>query len=124
METMDTLDRETFMEFVRHILDRLDRQERMIAALSGDWKPSELKEVKLLDGERLFDNQDLCLLLQVSKRSLQRYRSNGALAYHLLWHKTYYKESDVLRFIENNMRHFKKENIGQFKARINVSFKK
>lgn len=124
METMDTLDRETFMEFVRHILDRLDRQERMIAALSGDWKPSELKEVKLLDGERLFDNQDLCLLLQVSKRSLQRYRSNGALTYHLLWHKTYYKESDVLRFIENNMRHFKKENIGQFKARINVSFKK
>lgn len=121
---MDTLDRETFMEFVRHILDRLDRQERMIAALSGDCKPSELKEVKLLDGERLFDNQDLCLLLQVSKRSLQRYRSNGALAYHLLWHKTYYKESDVLRFIENNMRHFKKENIGQFKARINVSFKK
>ena len=124
METVDILDRETFMEFVRHILDRLDRQERMIAALSGDWKPSDLKEVKLLDGERLFDNQDLCLLLQVSKRSLQRYRSSGALAYHLLWHKTYYKESDVLAFIENHMRHFKKENIGQFKARINVSYNK
>ena len=43
---------------------------------------------------------------------------------HLLWHKTYYKESDVLAFIENHMRHFKKENIGQFKARINVSFNK
>ena len=50
METVDILDRETFMEFVRHILDRLDRQERMIAALSGDWKPSDLKEVKLLEG--------------------------------------------------------------------------
>ena len=59
--------------------------------------------MKLLDGERLFDNQDLCLLLQVSKRSLQRYRSNGVLAYHLLWHKTYYKESDVLEFISRNM---------------------
>ena len=121
---MDTLDKDTFKEFVRQVFDRLDRQERMIAALSGYWKPSDLKEVKLLDGERLFDNQDLCLLLQVSKRSLQRCRSNGVLAYHLLWHKTYYKESDVLAFIENHMRHFKKENIGQFKARINVSFNK
>ena len=77
---MDTLDKDTFKEFVRQVFDRLDRQERMIAALSGYWKPSDLKEVKLLDGERLFDNQDLCLLLQVSKRSLQRYRSNGVLA--------------------------------------------
>ena len=97
---MDTLDKETFREFMRQVFDRLDRHER------------------------LFDNQDLCLLLQVSKRSLQRYRSNGALAYHLLWHKTYYKESDVLDFITKYMKDFQKENIGQFKARINVSLKK
>lgn len=118
-----TFNKETFTAFASEVLARLDRQERMIASLHGDWKPTDLKEVKLLDGERLFDNQDLCLLLHVSKRSLQRYRSSGALAYHLLWHKTYYKESDVLDFIARHMKHFKKENIGQFKARINVSFK-
>lgn len=121
---MDTLDKDTFREFVRQVFDRLDRHERLIASLTGNNLPTELKDVKLLDGERLFDNQDLCLLLQVSKRSLQRYRSNGALAYHLLWHKTYYKESDVLDFIAKYMKDFKKENIGQLKARINVSFKK
>ena len=121
---METLDKDTFKEFTRQVFDRLDRHERLIASLTGSNLPSDLKAVKLLDGERLFDNQDLCLLLQVSKRSLQRYRSSGALAYHCLWHKTYYKESDVLDFIEKYMRNFKKENIGQFKARINVSFKK
>ena len=121
---METLDKDTFKEFTRQVFDRLDRHERLIASLTGSNLPSDLKEVKLLDGERLFDNQDLCLLLQVSKRSLQRYRSSGALAYHCLWPKTYYKESDVLDFIEKYMRNFKKENIGQFKARINVSFKK
>ncbi|UVS41457.1 helix-turn-helix domain-containing protein [Bacteroides fragilis] len=105
---MDTLDKETFREFMRQVFDRLDRHERLIASLTGSNAPTDLKEVRLLDGERLFDNQDLCLLLQVSKRSLQRYRSNGALAYHLLWHKTYYKESDVLDFIAKYMKDFQK----------------
>lgn len=121
---MDALDKNTFEVFVRQVFDRLDRHERIIASLTGGNLPSDLKEVKLMDGERLFDNQDLCLLLQVSKRTLQRYRSSGALAYHLLWHKTYYKESDVLDFIAKYMQDFKKENIEQFKARFNVSFKK
>lgn len=35
------------------------------------------------------------MMLQVSKRSLQRYRSIGILPYLMLRQKTYYKESDV-----------------------------
>lgn len=31
--------------------------------------------------EKLLDNQDLCLLFQISPRSLQRYRSLGVLPY-------------------------------------------
>ena len=121
---MDTLDKDTFREFVRQVFDRLDRHERLIASLTGNNLPTELKDVKLLDGERLFDNQDLCLLLQVSKRSLQRYRSNGELAYHLLWHTTYYTESAVLDFIAKSMNPFKPATIGQIPARLHVSFKK
>lgn len=58
------------------------------------------KRYNILEGERLLDNQDLCLLLNVSKRTLQRYRSSGELPYQTIYHKTYYKESDVEAFIQ------------------------
>jgi predicted DNA-binding transcriptional regulator AlpA len=71
--------------------DRLDKHLEKMA----------LKE-KLLEGERLLDNQDVCQLLNVSKRTLQRYRSSGELPYQMIYHKTFYKESDVEAFIKAN----------------------
>ena len=65
------LDTTTFENWMRQIMERFDRNERLLASLTG----KELKEVKYLDGERLLDNQDLCELLNTSKRSIQRYRS-------------------------------------------------
>ena len=61
--------------------------------------------------EKLLDNQDLCLLFQISPRSLQRYRSLGVLPYKRLGQKTYYTEEDVMQFVENNVKEFKKENV-------------
>ena len=49
--------------------------------------------------QKLLDNQDLCLLFQISPRSLQRYRSLGVLPYKRLGQKTYYTEEDVKQFI-------------------------
>lgn len=96
------LDTETFESWMARIMERFDRQERMIASLTG----KEFKEAKILDGERLLDNQDLCQLLQTSKRSLQRYRSSGTLRYRMLWHKVYYKESDVQEFLRTHFEEF------------------
>ncbi len=95
---MSVLDLETFEGWMRQILERFDRNERLLASLTG----KELKEVKYLDGERLLDNQDLCELLNTSKRSIQRYRSSGTLKYRMLWHKVYYKESDVQEFLRTH----------------------
>ena len=77
-------------------MERFDRHERMLASLAG----KEVKEVKYLDGERLLDNQDLCQLLHVSKRTLQRYRASGELPFQTIYHKTYYREPDVEAFIK------------------------
>ena len=41
------------------------------------------------------DNQEVCLLLKVSPRTLQTLRDNGTLAYTQICHKTYYKPGDV-----------------------------
>ena len=41
------------------------------------------------------DNQDVCILLNISPRTLQTLRDNGTLAYSQINHKTYYKPEDV-----------------------------
>ena len=52
--------------------------------------------------ENWLDSQEVCLLLRISKRTLQRYRNNGVLKFYSIYHKTYYKESDLHEFIRNN----------------------
>ncbi len=45
------------------------------------------------------DNQDVCLLLNISPRTLQTLRDNGTLAYSQINHKTYYKPEDVEKIL-------------------------
>ena len=54
---------------------------------------------KLIQRLRITADNTLCELLNTSKRSIQRYRSSGTLKYQMLWHKVYYKESDVQEFL-------------------------
>ncbi|MDL2302795.1 helix-turn-helix domain-containing protein [Dysgonomonas sp. 520] len=49
--------------------------------------------------ERLFDNQDLCLFLKVTPRTLQRYRNQGLIPFKTICKRNYYKESDVNIFV-------------------------
>lgn len=75
-------------------MHRFDKQDKKLEKMS--------QNRNTLDGELLLDNQDVCQLLNVSKRTLQRYRSSGELPFHTLYHKTYYKESDIHTFIREN----------------------
>ena len=43
------------------------------------------------------DNQDVCVILNISKRSLQNYRDSGMLPYTQIGHKMYYKDDDIER---------------------------
>jgi len=52
--------------------------------------------------ENWLDSQEVCLLLGVSKRTLQYYRSSGRLAYSQIGSKIYYKTSDIERIIANS----------------------
>jgi hypothetical protein len=81
-------------DWFERLMTRFDRIDRHLEKMA-------MKE-KLLEGERLLDNQDVCQLLNVSKRTLQRYRSSGELPYQMIYHKTFYKESDVEAFIKAN----------------------
>lgn len=51
------------------------------------------------DMQEWLDNQDVCQLLNISKRTLQTLRDNGTLAYTQISHKTYYKPEDVEKIV-------------------------
>ncbi|MDY5535528.1 helix-turn-helix domain-containing protein [Butyricimonas virosa] len=54
-----------------------------------------------LDGERLLDNQDLCQLLNVDKKTLERYRRSGRLPFLKLCGKIFYKYSSIVKEMQN-----------------------
>lgn len=58
-----------------------------------------LKAKNRLDGKNILDNQDLCLMLNLSTRTLRRYRAIGILPYIQIAGKPFYYESDVEEFI-------------------------
>ena len=48
-----------------------------------------------------FDNQDVCLMLNISPRTLQTLRTNGTLPYTQVNRKIFYKQEDVEGLIIN-----------------------
>lgn len=88
---MIPFDKETFECYMERLLEQLEKLFRAASI-------KEKKHANYLNGEKRYDNQDICLLLNVSKRTLQRYRDNG-LKYYTILHKTYYKEKDLHEFI-------------------------
>ena len=56
--------------------------------------------------EKLLDNQDLCFMLHISRRTLQRYRAKGELPYMKCGQKIYYKASDVKEFVDRSRDHW------------------
>ena len=88
------VDKTEFEAWMERIMGELYRISRKL-----DKAETREKHLNYLNGERLYDNQEVCLLLGFSKRTLQYYRSSGRLAYSQIGSKIYYKSSDVERII-------------------------
>jgi hypothetical protein len=56
------------------------------------------------DKETWLNNDDVCSLLQISKRTLQSYRDTGTLPFSQVGHKCYYKASDIEQFINQQIK--------------------
>ena len=54
------------------------------------------------------DNQDVCLLLNISPRTLQSYRDTGKIGFSRINHKIYYKPSDIEVFLQSDKLNLKK----------------
>ena len=75
---MELLDRDTFLEWMERIMSRFDHLKQTIP---------DIPQRPMLNGEPLLDNQEVCMMLQISKRTLQRYRDSGTLPFHIIYHK-------------------------------------
>ena len=60
---MELLTRNNFEGWMQKLMERLDRQDELLLAMKAEGKQPTITE-----SIRLFDNQDLCMLLQISKR--------------------------------------------------------
>ncbi|MDD3320430.1 MAG: helix-turn-helix domain-containing protein [Paludibacter sp.] len=60
-----------------------------------------LNHAACLKGDELLDDQDLIGMLKVSHRTLQRYRTQGKLPYCKLNGKSFYRLTDINKFIDD-----------------------
>ena len=104
----------------------LEQQEKMMQILlslqsadtSACHPTDEKKQGNQLKPENWLDNQDLCELLHVSPRSLQRYRSEGLLPYKMMHKKAYYTKEGVMKFLDSHVVNYNCEEITLYFAKL------
>ena len=100
------VDNYEFKDWMQKLLDKLEEVGKDVKSLQTN--------PEVMPGDKLLDNQDLCLLFKVSIKTLQRYRALGVLPYFTISGKVYYRASDVREFIKERfssvtLRKFEKE---------------
>ena len=88
---MIQIDRETFQMMLHQIMERFDKIEDKLGRMN--------RQTSALDGDKLLDNQDMCELLGITKRTLARYRQKKLVTYYMIDGRTYYKSSEVKEFL-------------------------
>jgi hypothetical protein len=84
---------ENFETVIERLFEKLEENDKKMNRL--------LNHDACLNGNELLDNQDLIGMLKVSHRTLQRYRSQGKLPYCNLSGKSFYRLTDVTKFIDD-----------------------
>ncbi|NDW17967.1 DNA-binding protein [Dysgonomonas sp. 216] len=90
---MDILDRNS--EEVQSFTNQLAEIMESIEFSLKNSKP-------LLDGEHYLGNKEVCRILNISQRTLQDYRDKGVISFYKLEGKILFKESDILKLLEDN----------------------
>jgi len=75
--------------------------EQMIQAFASF--VNQIKELchKGQNNSEWLNNNEVCELLKISKRTLQSYRDNGTIPFSQIGHKCYYRIVDIEQFINN-----------------------
>ncbi len=82
---------------VKDFMASVETMMTEIAQMADNLRPS-------LSGTRFLTDVQLSNLLHVNRRTLQEYRNNGYLPYYKICGKIIYKESDIEKILQENLR--------------------
>lgn len=80
---------------IAEILERLRRVNKILHKTETLVQPT-------LNNERFLTDEELSKILRVSRRTLQEYRSAGAIPYYLVQGKALYKESEIEKILNDS----------------------
>lgn len=81
----------------KSVLDELTNELKALLELT---ESTVQKYSPIFKEEKWLDNQEVCLMMNITKRTLQTYKSKGLLPYSRLNRKNYFKLSDVRALLE------------------------
>ncbi len=82
---------------IKDFMASVDSMMVEMMAVAENFRPS-------LSGTRFLTDEQLANLLHVNRRTLQEYRNNGFLPYYKVCGKVLYKESEIERILQENLR--------------------
>ncbi|ODS89346.1 MAG: DNA-binding protein [Chryseobacterium sp. SCN 40-13] len=88
-------------------LDRINNELKSLLELTEN---ATTKYIQIFKEEKWLDNQEVCLMMNITKRTLQTYKDKGLLPYSKLNRKNYYKLSDVQALLEARQSYNTNEN--------------
>lgn len=88
------------MEVVAIQKSALDGMKDELKALLELTENATQKYSPIFNEEKWLDNQEVCLMMNITKRTLQTYKDKGLLPYSKLNRKNYYKHSDVQALLQ------------------------
>ena len=63
----------------------------------------------IFKGERFLTDKELSKVLRISRRTLQEYRTFGVIPYYQMQGKILYKESDIMKILEDAYKRCREE---------------
>ncbi|WGQ12156.1 helix-turn-helix domain-containing protein [Pedobacter gandavensis] len=88
------------MEVIAIQKSTLDGMKNELKELLEMTENATRKYTPIFKEEKWLDNQEVCLMMNITKRTLQTYKDKGLLPYSKLNRKNYYKCSDVQALLE------------------------
>jgi hypothetical protein len=88
-------------------INKIEQLLEEVKELRKEQKVSNAKE--FFGDEKPMDNQDVCIILNVTPRTLQRYRDRGIIQFSKPFHKIYYNPLDVAAYLNKYGTYWQKQ---------------
>ncbi|RRA97007.1 helix-turn-helix domain-containing protein [Paenimyroides viscosum] len=90
------------MDLLTNETEEVIEQQQMMMQLRNRIENILKNYRPVMNGEIYLSGEDVCKLLHISKRTLQQYRDDNILPYIQIGGKIIYKETDLMKVLEQN----------------------